>query len=72
MMDNKIFISRLKRQCNTFPFCNAEVGKFYCVGIHRGLSPQGMSCWVIELVGKNIPPAYVHSLDWVRYYFNFK
>jgi hypothetical protein len=72
MTDSKIFIGRLKRQCNTYPFCSAEVGKFYCVKIHKGLSPQGIDCWVINLIGREVPPAYVSSLDWVRYYFDFK
>lgn len=72
MMDDNIFILRLKRQCNTYPFCFAEVGKFYCVKIHRGLSPQGISCWVVKWIGKDSLPAFVNSMDWVRYYFDFK
>ena len=72
MTDSNIFILRFKRQCNTYPFCDAEVGKFYCVKIHRGLSPRGVSCWVVKWVGKDSLPAFVNSMDWVRYYFDFK
>lgn len=70
MMDDKIFILQLRKHCN-YPFSSAEVGKFYCIKIHRGLSPQGIDCFIVEWVGKDTPPAYVGSMDWVRYYFNF-
>lgn len=67
MMDNKIFIARLKKEYHF-----AEVGKFYCVKVRRGLSPQGVDCWVVDLVDEHTLSAYVCDLDWVRYYFDFE